>query len=175
MADRNDGALQAAIKALEQAVLPAVNPADPLAGEQLRLAIGYLKLLRTRLGHVEDRALFELQHYRDMAASLHDDARAEGGEIARRFDEALALGTQARRPADVRAAAAALSAAVSGLVRAAADAVPERRQRIEHTVARQSRRWVDAQRAWFAPLGFELRPSQLPALDDALAPVRSAG
>ena len=173
MADRNEDALLAAIKALEQAVLPAVSPTDPLAGEQLKLTIGYLKLLRSRLGHAEDRARFELAHYRAMAQSLHDEARAEGGEVAERFDAALVLAAQALRSAEVRAAAAALSAAVSGLVRTAADAEPERRRRIEHAVAQQSRRWVDAQRAWFAPLGFDLRPAQVLALEDALAPARA--
>jgi hypothetical protein len=172
MADRNDGALQAAIKALEHAVLPAVDPADPLAGEQLRLVVGYLRLLRQRLDRVEERARFELEHYRALATLLLDDARAQGGEIAQRFDGALAQAGAATRPAAVRDAAAALAGAVSGLVRAAAQSDPERRRRIEHAVARHSRRWVDAQRAWFAPLGFELRPAQLPALDDALDPAR---
>ncbi len=171
--DRNEGALQAAIKALEQAVMPAVNPADPLAAEQLKLTIGYLKLLKGRLVHAEDRAHFELAHYRAMAESLQDEARAEGGEVARCFDAALALAAAAVRATEVRAAAADLAAAVSGLVRAAAAAPPDRRRRIERTVARDSRRWVEAQRAWFAPLGFELRPAQLPALEDALAPART--
>lgn len=173
MADRNEGALQAAIKALEHAVMPAVNPADPLAGEQLKLTVGYLKLLKSRLGQAEDRARFELEHYRAMALSLHDEARAEGGEVAERFDGALALAAGAERSAEVRTAAAALSAAVSGLVRAAAEAAPERRRRIELSVARQSRRWIDAQRAWFVPLGFDLRPAQLPALEEALSPARA--
>jgi len=170
MADRNEGALQAAIKALEHAVLPAVNPADPLAGEQLRLVMGYLKLLRQRLEHVEDRARFELEHYRAMAEALRDDARIQGGEVARRFEAALGQAGTAVGAADVRAATAALAGAVSGLVRVAADADPERRRRIEHTVARLSKRWIDAQRAWFAPLGFELRPEQLPPLAEALRP-----
>ena len=167
MADRNDGALQAAIKALEHAVLPAVNPADPLAGEQLRLVVGYLKLLRQRLDYVEDRKRFELEHYRTLAEALQDDARTQGGEVAQRFEAALREVKAAERPCDVPAATAAVASAVSGLVRVVADADPERRRRIEQTVARHSKRWIDAQRAWFAPLGFELRPEQLPALADA--------
>ncbi|MFT3821265.1 MAG: hypothetical protein QM750_27215 [Rubrivivax sp.] len=174
MADRNDGALQAAIKALEQAVAPAVDPADPLAAEQLRLVVGYLKLLRGRLGRIERRARFELQHHAAMAQSLHDEFVAVGGESARRAQAALAqaaplLADPAADPEAVRSAAASLAGAVSGLVRAAAAAEPALRRRIEHAVAQQTRRWVDAQRAWFAPLGFELHAAELPALDDALA------
>lgn len=174
MADRTEGALQAAIKALETAVLPAVNPADPLAGEQLRLAIGYLRLVRSRLDHLEDRAHFELAHCRQLALALREEAHALGGEPAQRLDAALAQADAAVRPAQVRAASAALSAAVSGLVRAAAQGDADRRRRIELTVARDSRRWVTAQRAWFTPLGFDLRPGELPELADALRPPGAA-
>lgn len=174
MADRNDGALQAAIKALEQAVLPAVDAGDPLATEQLRLVVGYLKLLRGRLGSIERRARFELQHHAAMARSLQGEFDAVGGEPARRAQAALAqaaplLADPLAEPVAVRRTAALLAAAVSGLVRVVANAEPGLRQRIESCVARQTRRWIDVQRAWFAPLGFELHAAQLPALDDALA------
>lgn len=168
MADRNEAALQAAIKALELAVSPAVDPADPLASEQLRLVIGYLKLMRGRLGHVEARARFEFEHYRVLVQALQADAASVSGDVAGRFELAQALARDAGSPAQRRAATAALASAVSGLVRAVADAPTDLRARVERTVATQSRRWVDAQRAWFAPLGFELRPAELPALDDAL-------
>ncbi len=182
MADRNDGALQAAIKALEQAVAPAVDPTDPLAGEQLRLVVGYLKLLRSRLGLVERRARFELQHHAAMAQSLHEEFVAIGGEPARRAQVAWAQAAPllADPAADADAlgpTTALLAGAVSGLVRAAADAEPGLRRRIEHAVALHSRRWIDAQRAWFAPLGFELHAAELPTLNEALqtAPLRRPG
>lgn len=174
MADRNDDALQAAIKALEQAVLPAVDTADPLATEQLRLVVGYLKLLRGRLGWIGRRARFELQHHAAMARSLQYEFDAVGGEPAQRAQAALAqaaplLADPAPDAEAVRSTAALLAGAVSGLVRMAADAEPGLRRRIEHEVAVQTRRWTDAQRAWFAPLGFELHAAELPALDEALA------
>jgi len=168
MADRNEAALQAAIKALEQAVLPAVDPADPLAGEQLRLVVGYLRLLHSRLPQIQDRSHFELAHHQALAEALGDEARIEGGEVAERFARAIAQAAEARRASEIGAATAALAGAVSGLVRAVASAAPERRQRIERKVAERSRPWIDARRAWFAPLGFELRPTELPALADAL-------
>jgi hypothetical protein len=179
MADRNDGALQAAIKALEQAVAPALDPADPLAGEQLRLVVGYLKLLRGRLGLIERRARFELQHHAAMAQALHDEFVAIGGEPARRAQAALMqaaplLADPAADAQALRSTAALLAGAISGLVRAAADVEPGLRRRIEHQVAQQTRRWIDAQRAWFAPLGFELYAGELPSLNEALetAPLR---
>ncbi|MCC6246594.1 MAG: hypothetical protein IT499_02375 [Rubrivivax sp.] len=168
MADRNEAALGAAIKALEQAVQPAVDRGDPLAGEQLRLVVGYLRLMSSRLVHLEERARFEFEHYRELALALHDAALSQGGEVADRFDLALAQARESMRPGDVRAATAALAGAVSGLARAAVHATPEQRRTIEHAIAKRSRRWIDAQRAWFAPLGFELRPDQIPSLADAL-------
>lgn len=172
MADRNEGALQAAVKALEHAVMPAVNPADPLAAEQLKLTLGYLKLLRSRFDRVEARRRFELEHQRAMAQALHGDASALGSELAARFERALARADAAEGTDEVRAATADLAAATSGLVRAVAAADPARRRRVELTVARHSRSWIDAQRAWFAPLGFELHPARIPTLDDALDPRR---
>jgi hypothetical protein len=168
MFDRNEAALQAATKALEHAVLPAVDPADPLAVEQLRLVMGYLKLLQSRMALIPDRARFDLAHHQALAEALAEAADAEGGEVAERFSAAMALAATARHGAEIGAATAALAGAVSGLVRAVASAEPERRRLVERTVAEHSRRWIDARRAWFAPLGFELRPTELPPLADAL-------
>lgn len=172
MADRNEAALQAAIKALEHAVLPAVDPANPLAGEQLRLVVGYLRLLHSRLAQSQDRSRFELAYHQALAEALGEEARIEGGEVAERFAAAMAQAAEARRSAEIDAATASLAGAVSGLVRAVASAAPERRRHIERTVATHSRRWIDARRAWFAPLGFELRPTELPPLADALDTAR---
>lgn len=174
MADRNETALQAAIKALEHAVLPAIDPGDPLAGEQLRLVVGYLRLLRSRFPQIHERSRFELAHHRALAEALGAEARVEGGEVAERFDRAIAQADDATRTAEIGAATAALACAVSALVRSVAEAAPERRRSIERTVAEHSRRWIDARRAWFAPLGFELRPDELPTLADALDTSRIA-
>lgn len=172
MADRNEAALQAAVKALEHAVMPAVDPADPLAAEQLKLTLGYLKLLRSRFDLVQARRRFELEHQRAMAKALQDEARALGGTLAARFERALARADLAEGADEVRAATADLAAATSGLVRAVAAADPVRRRLVESTVARHSRCWIDAQRAWFAPLGFELHPTRIPTLEEALDPRR---
>lgn len=178
MPDRNDGALQAAIKALEHAVMPAVNPADPLAGEQLRLVCGYLKLLRQRLNQVECRARFELEHHVQMARALAEAFKEAGGEPWARAQAALAeaqplLDGPVHQPDAVRSTSAALASAISGLVRSVADAAPALQRQVELTVARHSRRWTDVQRAWFAPLGFELHAAELPPLEQALQSARA--
>ncbi|WP_213956828.1 hypothetical protein [Variovorax sp. dw_954] len=170
MADYTDNALLASIKALEKVILPAVDPADPLAGEQLRLVAGFLKFLRTRLPHWQLRQVFELNHYLALAEQLAADARSASDgiflQLASAIEQAHVVQRQDAAPlADIRAATAALSAPISALARAVATADAPLRKRVEHTILAGSRRWVDMQRTWFAPQGFELRPGELPPLE----------
>ena len=173
MADYTDNALLASIKALNEVVLPAVDPSDPLATEQLRLVAGFLKFLRTRLPQVQDRNRFELEHYLALGERLAGDARLASPQVSQRLDEAIEdaralLRSQTASVADLRSATAALSAPISGLVRVVAHADPVLRERVEHAVLIESKRWVDMQRAWFVVQGFELHPDELPRLDEAL-------
>ena len=173
MADYTDNALLASIKALNEVVLPAVDPRDPLAGEQLRLVAGFLKFLRLRLSHVQDRRRFELDHYLELAQRLAADARAVSADVSSRLDMAIEHARALVRRVDasdddVRAATAALTAPLSALVRAAAQVDPAMRRRIEQAVVAGARPWVDMQRAWFVPQGFELHADELPSLEQAL-------
>jgi len=170
MADNTQNILKSAIKSLEQVVAPAVNPQDPLASEQLRLVIGTLKVLRTRLDHLAGRQLYELDHYLALARSLRDEADEVSPEIAERLSAAIEAAEQLRAnpdhsPADRRRVTRALASPISALAREASSTHEALRSRIERKVVTDSRRWVDMQRAWFLTHGFELRPSELPALD----------
>jgi hypothetical protein len=176
MADYTDNALLASIKALEQVVMPALDPADPLAGEQLRLVTGMLRFMRKRLPDWHQRQRFELAHYLGLAQALAPDARTASAEVSQRMDAAIAhalalAGAPAPAVADIRSASAALSSAISGLARAVAEAEPGLRGRVEHAILAGSKRWVDMQRAWFLPQGFELRPGLLPELGPHLASI----
>lgn len=51
-------------------VQPALDPADPLAAEQLRLAISYLEFVRTRLDYMPSRRRFELRDNLALAQAL---------------------------------------------------------------------------------------------------------
>lgn len=170
MADNTQNALAAAIKALEQVIAPAVNASDPLASEQLRLVIGTLKVLCSRLDHIVGRQDFELQQYLRLSQALQADAREVSVEIAGRLDAAIAhaiqLQEQAQRsPEQTRQAAAALASPLSALARQAPAAPEATRRRIEQRIVASQGQWVAMQRAWFLPHGFELRPGELPALD----------
>lgn len=175
MADYTDNALLASIKALNEVVLPALNPADPLAGEQLRLVTGFLKFLRARLPLLHDRARFELEHNLGLGLLVAADARRASETLASRLDAAIA---QARAVLDqpvasaeaLREATTALTQAISGLARVVATAEPDLRRRVEQAIVGGSRAWVDMQRAWFVPQGFELHADELPPLAEALRP-----
>jgi hypothetical protein len=174
MADYTDNALLASIKALDNVVMPAVDPADPLAGEQLRLVSGFLKFLRIRLHHMHARQRFELHHNLALAQRIAADARLVSKEVSQRLDTAIEQADAVDRQRDaalvnIQAATSALCASISGIVRTVAQADPEIRRRVERQVLQGSKQWVDMQRAWFAPQGFELRPDELPGLDELFA------
>lgn len=173
MADNTQNTLAAAIKALEQVIAPAVNTTDPLASEQLRLVIGTLKVLGSRLDHIVGRQDFELRHYLQLGQALQSDAREVSAEIAQRLDAAIehALQMQAqpqRSPAQTRQATEALASPVSALARQAPAVTEATRLRIERCIVKAQGQWVDMQRAWFLTHGFELRPTELQSLDTLL-------
>jgi hypothetical protein len=179
MADYTDNALAASIKALEKAVAPAVDPTDPLATEQLRLVVGFLKFLRLRLPHWQQRLQFELDHYVALAGELAPDARLVSEDVARRLDAAIEQALALRRPCapvdDLRASTAALAAGISALPRLVAHGDAALRRRIEQKILAGSKRWVDMQRAWFVTQGFELKPHELPSLQEAFGAVPAPG
>lgn len=173
MADYTDNSLRASIKALNEVVLPALDPSDPLATEQLRLVSGFLKFLGARLPYVHDRNRFELEHYLALGERLIADAQRASPQVSQHLDQAIAdarvlLGSRQASVAEMRCITAALSASISGLVRVVAGADPALRQRVEQAVLVGAKPWVDMQRAWFVVQGFELHPNELPSLDDAL-------
>ena len=173
MADRTDNALRACMKALDEVIAPAIDPAHPLANEQLRLVRGFLAFFAARMDHVPRRERFELEHYRAMGARLLPLAQGVAADTAARLEDAVAQAGATLAGAEpsndaLRAATARLTAAVSSLVRCSARAEPALRDAIERQVFTHSRALVDLQRTWFALQGFDLHPEQLRSLDDAL-------
>lgn len=174
MADSADNALRACIKALTETIAPALDPKDPLAGEQLRLVLGFLSFFRQRMPLMHAREAFELQHALGLAQRLCDDARHLSPELAAALEQAIKQGLAVQQHPEpgldaLRNAAARLAAATSTLVRLCASATDaERATRVQRTVLDASRAWLDLRRAWFAPQGFEIHPDQVPVLDQVL-------
>jgi hypothetical protein len=175
MADHTDNALRAAIKALEEVVRPAVNPDDPLATEQLRMVAELLGFLGQRLDQLYDRQRFELGHALQLAVDVAPDVAAcapsATPELRTAIDEGrtvfAAAGTGS---ATLKAASGRLASAVSGAVRIApiAGVDADAQRRLERKVVAAAKAFMDAQRSWFLPGGFEPDASQVPPLERAL-------
>jgi hypothetical protein len=171
MADHTDNGLRAAIKALTDVVAPALDAGNPVAREQLKLVVQFLEFHRERLPHALDRDRFELRQHLALAERLFELAPAEGLGTAivhgRELDDAAWV-----RAADARRVTAALETACSAAVRRAAELEPSVRRPIERAVVDAAGGFLDGERAWFAPQGFEPDPAALPTLEDALGTTR---
>jgi hypothetical protein len=179
-ADPIDGGLQAVIKALDDVVAQSLDPANPLAREQLKLSVRYLGFVRRRLPLLAERDRAELQHYLALARELAPLAAGCGVAGVPALEPAIAAAARTLTDAGagteaLRAATAALTADISVLVRAAAAAAGEQRRPIERAVTLASARLFDLQRAWYLPMGFEPDPERVPALPQALAATAGSG
>jgi hypothetical protein len=175
MADHTDNGIRSAIKALREVIAPAVDPADPLATEQVRLVADFLELLGERLDLLVDRQRYEIAYYAALGDALAADAErcapAKAAELAAAVDDGRALLARpdARAP-ELKSAGARAATAVAEVVRAAPGGDADVARRIRRTVVERSRPWLDMQRAWFLPQGFEPDPTALPPLALALDP-----
>lgn len=173
MADHTGTALLAAARALDEVVAPALDGRNPLAAEQLRLVSGVLAFVEQRVDYHYARSRFELLHYLRVAGTLRQHADACPPIIADALKRATAAASRLEadrcaRTQDLHAATADLAAAISALVRAAGRADGTTARHVHAVVTAASRDFVDAQRAWFLPQGFEADPARLPSIDTAL-------
>ncbi len=165
--------LQAAIKALDDVVVKAVDSGNPLAREQLKLVSRYLGFVQQRLSlqHEHDRCV--LRHYVELAGDLlsnpwpDNDGLADLRHVMARGADALANAEVST--AEIGAATDALTAAISVLVRRVANQEPDLRRSVEARVVTAYRVLLDVERAWYLPMGFEPDPGQVPELSVALS------
>lgn len=166
-----DNDLRGVVKALSDVVQPALDPADPLAGEQLRLAISYLDFLRSRLDFTGSRRRFELRDNLELAKAL---ARLKEGlsavlyealELAV-FEGEQLLASSMEDAEEARSAAAKLAAAIRLIVRESATGPAEFRDAVEKTVLNRSEERIMFERAWFLPVGGDRQPEEVRPLPD---------
>ena len=164
--DHTDTGLRAVVKALKDVVAPALNPADPLALEQLRLAVDYIEFVRARFEHFHDRERFELSHHLGMATSVDALAAPITGAAAAALKTAIGQGAQlAADPGAttraLKAGTAALAAAVAKVVHDASTLDVAARRMIEQTVLQATDDRIEFERAWYLPLGFDPAPGDV--------------
>lgn len=152
------------VRAMQDVVLPAIEPSNGLAREQASLIIGHLNLLAMQWSRADEYARVCLADLERTIAPLTPAGGPQTTAAAGALD--AALGEQgAAEPRYKR-----VMAAVDALVRAAdrdGDAAFRETLRVEllDFSLRQSLR----DRSWFAGSGFDLRPAELSPIDDIIA------
>lgn len=158
--DQTDTGLKAVMKALGDVIGPALDPGDPLAREQLRLAIEYIGFVRQRIDYLHSRERFDLRHYIGIAtamiaAGLPDDLPAAVA-LRAALAPAEAIGARAGARTDqLREAAMDLGHAVSGVVRSLGDLPAGLASALRHIVMDATEEKLHFERLWYAPVGFE--------------------
>lgn len=160
--DQTDVGLRAVLKALNDIVAPALDPADFLAQEQLRLSVDYIAFLRRRLDLLHGRERFDLAHQVALAevllAALPAD-RPEAGAMARRLEPArAALADPGTLTGALRDLALELGHVVAAGVRLAEESPPSVAAAIRRGVLSETERRIAFERIWYAPIGFEPIP-----------------
>ena len=174
MLDHTENNLQAAIKSLTDVVMPAVDPDDPMAREQLALVVAFLEFTRSRVYDIHARQRDELAHEIALARAVAEQA---GGVSPAAVDRLAAAGDAAARALgdahsatrELRDAAQVLGATVRGVIREARDADPAVQERIESCVCECSGPLLELHSAWYAPLGFDPEAGAAAPLPELLA------
>ena len=162
MADHSDNGLRAVIKALTDVIAPALDPTDPLAREQLRLAVDYLEFIRLRLDSLYGRERFELRHSLTLGDALLSIAELDGRthlEVAVVHGRA-AYEKEGIDPLALRRATAHIAAAVRESIRANPEQDETTRRAVEATVINHSRERIAFERSLVSATRFRPLPGQ---------------
>jgi hypothetical protein len=175
MADHTLNALRAAATAMEEVVLPAIDPQHPLAREQAGLVARYLRLFEQRLDHAYQRNRFELAQACELGEALLAPPFGVSPAIGGALRDAARAGRQlldsaSARPSMLQAAADELGQLTTALVRTVAAVKPALSPQVERLVLEKSSAWLQMQRAWFRPQGWEPEPCTVPPLETLLEP-----
>jgi hypothetical protein len=174
VADVTDNDLRGVIKSLSDVIAPSIDPADPLAKEQLRLIIEYLEFLRCRFEFLNDRYRFELRHLLDMVGALRQCDAPYPAAMTSALVDAVRAGEEAFQRAgaparELKRASEELAALVRAIVRGARECDASVRKRIETLVLEMSRERIIFERSWFSPMGYEPLRTGVPELQELVS------
>ncbi|GAC1623373.1 MAG: hypothetical protein NVS9B10_08320 [Nevskia sp.] len=164
--------IQSVIKALKEVVIPAVDPKNKLALEQVQLSIGLLALMAQRLPQQFRFDCDELERLLAFADTLGAHA---GGEPAAELKAARAAGADVRAraqadPEDLVAAVHRLRAATGLAVQAAYEGGDAATQaEVKAKVLAMSQEQLLRERSWVLMQGWEVDPKAVPDIETLLA------
>ncbi|WP_018000694.1 hypothetical protein [Paracoccus sp. N5] len=161
--------LQACVRGLEQMIVPAIDPDNPLALEQATLIARTIRFTIARLPHVVARSRQEMRLYQEMAEDLVSDMAAVApAELPALQDEIARADALWHDPhaglERIDACAEELAARIAALVRSCRDDDSAAARRIECAVLRHSPAINRLNRSWHVLSGFETRPEEIPPL-----------
>ncbi|MCP5173336.1 MAG: hypothetical protein H7A02_13830 [Pseudomonadales bacterium] len=165
-----DTQLAAVIKSLSDNVLPAVDSSNPLAGEQIRLCLATLGMIKKRLPDLHRYQRHELELNLDLLTSLAEVATNAGLAIP---DLTTALNSSRETLNDATMGATEIEQQVRAVKDKAVSVVNAARGTAAETEVMASvlntQEAMDlCRRAWTLEMGFEPDPSQIPALNQLL-------
>ncbi|HEU0198890.1 MAG TPA: hypothetical protein VFR86_00490 [Burkholderiaceae bacterium] len=173
--------IKSVLKAMTDVILPALDPANPLAQEQARLCIGHLSVIAARLSLQYRYDLDELGRLLALTRRVQQLPGADAlaprsltalADSARRGANAFARARA--EPAELVEAVRALRAATGKLVQEAFENDPSGRttDELQRVVMDASREQLVRERAWLKVQGWEADPDAIPAIETLLEPVQ---
>ncbi|BCH23422.1 hypothetical protein [Mesorhizobium sp. L-8-3] len=171
--DQTDVGLKSVVKALTDTIAGAIDPADHLAREQLRLAASYVDFVRQRLDFIHARERYDLKHYVSLARQLLSIGLPPDmvtiAELRLHLDAAEALlGDPDARTDRTRATAMELAHAVSRIVQEAHQTSGQHSAAVDRAVLSASEEKLEMERIWYQPVGFDPAPPVGVRLEDRL-------
>lgn len=170
--------LKVVLKALTDVILPAIDPANKLANEQTRLAIGTLQMVAKRLPIAYRYDRDELERY----VALSKEVMAEIGPLLESADLAALQGLTSQaadvldraraEPVELEETALKLRNCVSTLMEAPAIAANKTaKARMGRLILNASKTELERERALVVDMGFDTDAASLTPIEQQLAPV----
>ncbi|WP_404477954.1 hypothetical protein [Novosphingobium sp. BL-52-GroH] len=157
--------LDSMTRALQQVIIPAIDPGNSLALEQAALMLGHIGLIVDQISVKEAFAALCLDDIASVVADLDPQGGAAVAAVMRQINE------QEKAPGETAEAAyARLSGLIEQLIRAAdIDGTQSFRADLHKAVLHFSKRQARRDRIWFAKSGFDPDNGELPTIRSLLA------
>jgi hypothetical protein len=158
-------------KALAEVVLPAIDPDNKAAAEQLQLVIGSLNLMQEQIDYAN---WYEIVDGRSMVAMAGKVAEIAGQPLGKEVDDAIAATRDVGSRHDVtltqiRDANYNLREALCEAIGKVLDAAtPETANAVSRAVNDMTKDQTSRERAFVAKTGFDVFPDTLKSIPDSL-------
>lgn len=173
--------LKAAIKALKDTIIPAVDSRHGIAVEQANLVLHSLEMVVENLPRQYGYDRHELDSWVSLAAELI--AVVEGGELTGQAVAALepllqhhrdTLARARAEPAELHQGILAMRETISALVTAVLDdGSNEAQVKMQHYLFSSAKQQLLRERSWLAPMGLDPELSSLPPIESLLDAVKT--